>query len=371
MAHQALGKPSANFPLIASILKPMNLSQLRYRIGIGGLPWVAKTALGVARHAMEPAKAAKPAFELGSSDPAAPRILHLHSGWAIETVGRLWFTGQTRARVTFMRTGDPQLTAEFINGFDFVWYGYSSLFRQHPCDPAKAILAVHDPAELFPERADWKSACAIPEEHLRRLRGARAVVVISREMQQVLESAGVNALRIPTCSQVPLRNEAEISPTDQASLLSVGRIYRRKNFEQFKRIAASARRHYALRSQLKGDHFPLSEEQYLEMLDRHSIYVCTSFQEGGPLPVMDAMRRGAVVISNCVGQIPEIIEHGVNGFICGSDKEFQSVIVELAMNPDELFRLRLASLKRIQVSRNPQIIREAVNEAITDILAAS
>jgi glycosyltransferase involved in cell wall biosynthesis len=190
-------------------------------------------------------------------------------------------------------------------------------------------------------------------------------------MQQILEDAGVSALRIPTCSQVPLRNEQEIPSKDPARLLTVGRIYRRKNFEQYKRIAAMAANRLGLKGYFKGDHFPLSEEQYLEMLDRHSIYVCTSFQEGGPLPVMDAMRRGAVVISNCVGQIPEIIEHGVNGFICGSDKEFQSVIVELAMNPDELFRLRLASLKRIQVSRNPQIIREAVNEAITDILAAS
>jgi len=345
----------------------MNLSQLRYRIGIGGLPWVAKTALGVARHALEPAKAAKPAFELGSSDPAAPRILHLHSGWAIETVGRLWFTGQTRARVTFMRTGDPQLTAEFINGFDFVWYGYSSLFRQHPCDPAKAILAVHDPAELFPERADWKSACAIPEEHLKRLRGARAVVVISREMQQVLENAGVNALRIPTCSQVPLRNEAEIPADDPASLLTVGRIYRRKNFEQFKRLAAAARQRHGLRSHLKGDHFPLSEAQYLRLLDRHSIYLCTSFQEGGPLPVMDAMRRGAVVISTRVGQIPEIIDHGVNGFICGSDAEFLEVLRKLSSDPQLLHSLRLASLRHIQQVRNEAAIRNEADTALGSI----
>jgi glycosyltransferase involved in cell wall biosynthesis len=340
----------------------MNLKQLRYRIGIGGLPWVAKTALGLARNALQPAKAAKPAFELGSTDPAAPRILHLHSGWAIETVGRLWFTDQNLARFTFMRTGDPLLTAGFINSFDFVWYGYSSLFRQYPCDPAKAILAVHDPAELFPERPDWKSACSISDEHATRLRGARAVVVISREMQDILEKAGVSALRIPTCSQVPLRHEAEIPTTDKASLLTVGRIYRRKNFEQFKRIAAVARRRCGLRSHLKGDHFPLSEEQYLELLDRYSIYVCTSFQEGGPLPVMDAMRRGAVVISTKVGQVPEIIEHGVNGFICGSDDEFQKVIGGLANDPQRLHHLRLASLRQIREIRDEGDVK---NEALT------
>jgi glycosyltransferase involved in cell wall biosynthesis len=346
----------------------MNLSQLQYRIGIGGLPWVAKTALGVARHALQPGKAAKPAFELGSSDPAAPQILHLHSGWAIETVGRLWFTAQNLARVTFMRTGDPQLTAEFINGFDFVWYGYSSLFQQHPCDPAKAILSVHDPAELFPERANWKSDCSIPVEHLKRLREARAVVVISKEMQQVLENAGVSALRIPTCSQVPLRNEADIRPKDPASLLTVGRIYRRKNFEQFKRIAAASGKLHGLHSHLKGDHFPLSEAQYLRLLDRHSIYLCTSFQEGGPLPVMDAMRRGALVISTRVGQIPEIIDHGVNGFMCSSDAAFLETLRKLSHDPERLHSLRLASLRHIQKVRNETDIQSEALKALGKIL---
>jgi glycosyltransferase involved in cell wall biosynthesis len=349
----------------------MNFSQLRYRIGIGGPSWVTKTALGVARHALQPTKGAKPAFELGSSDPAAPRILHLHSGWAIETVGRLWFTEQKLARVTFMRTGDPLLTPEFIGGFDFVWYGYSSLFGQHPCDPAKAILAVHDPAELFPERSDWKTACAIPEKHLDRLRSVRAVVVISREMQQILEDAGVSALRIPTCSQVPLRNEQEIPSKGPARLLTVGRIYRRKNFEQYKRIAAMAANRLGLKGYFKGDHFPLSESQYLQLLDEHSIYLCTSFQEGGPLPVMDAMRRGAVVISTRVGQIPEIIDHGVNGFICGSDSEFMEILSKLAADPAYLHSIRIASLRHIQKVRNEADLQQDALRTLSQILGVS
>lgn len=349
----------------------MNISQLRYRIDIGGLPWVAKTALGVARHALEPAKAAKPAFELGSTSGSAPRILHLHSGWAIETVGRLWFTEQKLVRVTFMRTGDPLLTPEFIGGFDYVWYGYSSLYGQFPCDPAKAILAVHDPAELFPERSDWKSAFAIPEKHLDRLRSVRAVVVISREMQQVLENAGVTALRIPTCSQVPLRNEQEIPSNDSARFLTVGRIYRRKNFEQYKRIATMAAKRFGLKGYFKGDHFPLSEAQYLGLLDQHSIYLCTSFQEGGPLPVMDAMRRGAVVLSTQVGQIPEIIDHGVNGFICSSDSDFIEILGQLAKDPALLHSMRLASLRHIQKVRNEADLQEDASRTLRHILGIS
>jgi len=174
-------------------------------------------------------------------------------------------------------------------------------------------------------------------------------------------------LRIPTCSQAPLRNGAEILSDDKASLLAVGRIYRRKNFEQFKRIASAS----GLRSHLKGDHYPLSEAQYLCILDRFPIYLCTSFQEGGPLPVMDAMRRGAVVISTRVGQIPEIIEHGVTGFICESDSEFLKTITELSNDPKLLHSLRLASLRHIQEVRNEADIGRKALQALETILESS
>lgn len=349
----------------------MNLPLLQYRIRIGGIPWLVKTALGVVRSPLKPAESASPAFDLGTERSDAPRILYIHSGWAIETVGRLWFTGQTLGQVTFVRSGNPLLTAEHMNQFDLVWYGYSSLYRQHPCVPSKAVLAVHDPAELFPERADWKTSCSIPADKVGQLRKARAVVAISREMQEVLERAGVKAYRIPTCSRVEARAEADILPHDKPSMLAVGRIYRRKNFEQFKRISRIAAQKHGIRSRLKGDHFPISEERYLELLDRHPIYVCTSFQEGGPLPVMDAMRRGAVVLSSRVGQVPEFIDHGVNGFICDNDGEFLEAIHLLAGDPAKLHEMRIASLHAILKKRDEAGIREAADAAIRSILETS
>jgi glycosyltransferase involved in cell wall biosynthesis len=344
----------------------MNWQQLKYRIRVGGLPWVAKTGIGVIRERLRPAKAAAPApgrFTLGATSPDAPSILYIHSGWAIETVGRLWFTDQTIARVTFIRASDPALTAELMAKHDLVWYGYSSLFRNHPCDPSKAILAVHDPAELFPERADWKTSGSISEERAAHLRSVRAVVVISVEMQEILKASGIHTLRLPTRSAITPRPSSEIAVPLPPAMLGVGRIYRRKNFEQFQRIARAARR-LGIRAYLKGDHFPLSEVGYIALLDRHPIYLCTSFQEGGPLPVMDAMLRGAVVLTTPVGQAPEIIEHGKNGFICQTDAEFLSVLQMLADDPAQLQRLRVASRDRILEARTPGIIHEAVSHAL-------
>ena len=45
------------------------------------------------------------------------------------------------------------------------------------------------------------------------------------------------------------------------------------------------------------------------------ILMCMSLHEGGPLPVIEAMHCGRPVISTEVGIVPEVVEHGVNGWI--------------------------------------------------------
>ena len=347
----------------------MNWSQLRYRIYIGGLPWITKTAIGVIRERVLSAKTQALSgnhFQLGATSPEAPSILYIHTGWAIETVGRHWFTDQTIARVTFIRASDPALTAELMAKYELVWYGYSSLFTRKPCDPAKAVLAVHDPAELFPEQPGWKTTCSIPPASVALLHSVRAVVVVSEEMNETLSKAGVHTLRLPTRSQIPPRSVSELVDPAPLAMLGVGRIYRRKNFEQFQRVARNARR-LGYQTYLKGDHFPLSEAEYIALLDRHSVYVCTSFQEGGPLPVMDAMQRGAVVLSAPVGQATEIIEHGKNGFLCRTDAEFTNVLEALAHDPAKLSNLRLASRERIIQVRSHGVIRETIEVALQSL----
>lgn len=348
----------------------MNLPQIRYRIRIGGLPWLTKTALGALKSFLpRGAKAESAPFTTGSIKSCAPRILHIHSGWAIETVGRLWFGKQNVANVTFMSAGDPRLGGEFHRDYDFIWYGYSSLYHRHPCPMDKAILAVHDPAELFAEKTDWKKE-RIADGHLKLLRSASAVVVISKEMKGILADYGITATQLPTASEIPLRDTAGIPAVEPPALLAVGRIYRRKNFEQFQRIARAARR-LGMRTYLKGDHFPLSDSDYIAMLDRHPIYVCTSFQEGGPLPVMDAMRRGAVPISTRVGQAPEIIRHGTDGFLCDDDASFLEAIETLARDPARLHTMRLAAWERIQSARSDEVVSTAVQAFLHGLFQSS
>lgn len=68
--------------------------------------------------------------------------------------------------------------------------------------------------------------------------------------------------------------------------------------------------------------------RYLSAAD---IFVLPSEIEGFPLSILEAMAMEVVVIASRVGAIPDIIEHGQNGFIVtpGSVEEIETIILEL------------------------------------------
>ena len=60
------------------------------------------------------------------------------------------------------------------------------------------------------------------------------------------------------------------------------------------------------------------------------IYVCTSRAEGTPLPLLEAMASGKIVITTSVGIVPEISSTGVfvfDGTVHGLTSELQQVIL--------------------------------------------
>jgi len=52
-----------------------------------------------------------------------------------------------------------------------------------------------------------------------------------------------------------------------------------------------------------------------------TVYVCTSLAEGTPNPALEAASCGCTIVSTPVGNMPELIEHGVNGYIVKWDVE--------------------------------------------------
>lgn len=50
---------------------------------------------------------------------------------------------------------------------------------------------------------------------------------------------------------------------------------------------------------------PLTDDAYLARVASGAVYVCASYMEGGPLPVMDAVLAGLAVVTTPVGQTAE------------------------------------------------------------------
>lgn len=296
--------------------------------------------------------------------------------WAIHNVGRLWLEQQHHIDATLVRVDAfrrPQ-----ADHCDLFWFGYLHLFLllyrsgQLPLWAVeRSVIAVHDPSELFPDVEEWdrvRSGRPISWS-LRRwstfrlMRRAAAIVVTSVEMEAVLQTLGFHPARIPTMSALAVRPHGNIT-TEKCSGLSVFAPAARKDLPLMRAVAEHARLSAGIVVDLKVGGSPLPSDAYLALLDSHELYICTSRQEGGPLPAMDAMARGAVVLATPVGQLPEIIEHGTTGFICWTLEDFVEKVQLLAGNRQLLDTMRHRSVARIAATRDGRSIRSRVDAVV-------
>lgn len=85
----------------------------------------------------------------------------------------------------------------------------------------------------------------------------------------------------------------------------------------------------------------LEKEEWVRKAEGYDIFINTTNVDNMPVSVVEAMALGLVVISTNVGEIPGIIEHGVNGILVtpGSKEEFLYWIRRLISNPQEARRI--------------------------------
>jgi glycosyltransferase involved in cell wall biosynthesis len=58
-----------------------------------------------------------------------------------------------------------------------------------------------------------------------------------------------------------------------------------------------------------------SQQQVRDLLARTDVFVMASFAEGVPVVLMEAMAAGVPVVATQIAGIPELVEHGVCGFL--------------------------------------------------------
>lgn len=292
-------------------------------------------------------------------------LLHDRDGWAIDHVFRLWFPAPGE-NIRFSRWNWGQVaTGRALKPFDLVVFGFFDMLLKYDYDPAKSVVVIHDPSEIFPQEPGWRSSPPL-SGRIERLRSLRGVITISLELEKILTASGIACLRIPTTTRLPLRDPSELVPLAPRAV-SVFHDYPRKNAGLLERLQGRGRASGRWDLSLKRSGY-LSADDYIAFLDQFPIYVCASWQEGGPLPAFDAMARGAVVVSTPVGQLPEVVEHGVSGFFCEDVAEFEAALSRLGAEPDSLLAARRAALSALMRQRDPGAVSWQAQETLLAII---
>jgi glycosyltransferase involved in cell wall biosynthesis len=80
----------------------------------------------------------------------------------------------------------------------------------------------------------------------------------------------------------------------------------------------------------------LGQDGVAELLTEADVFCLPSFAEGLPVVLMEAMASGLPVVTTRIAGIPELVEHGVSGFVLapGRDDLLADALAELARDPE-------------------------------------
>ncbi len=335
------------------------------------------------------------------------RVLFIYNikDWAIHNVGKLWAEAVAEYFVF-----DFVSYAELIDGsalkthsvpYDVIFWGYAmvpsfpSVFAIYRFQRAlqtllklagvktppelikKSVTIIHDPIEIFPklrglyqahktekdlrEFQNWQEA----RPDFTALKWVHRYCVISSEMQEIFLTYRKAPLVIPTDSDVPIVSESQINRASGLRVMSRASPQRRKNIPLLMQCQQQMCSSVECFDLYVGQAL-VSRERYLQLLSEHNCYICTSWCEGGPLPIMDALHYGHVILTTPVGQTNELVIHGKNGFFCQTLNEFCEALQELVKNPDTFLAMRYASL---ELARRRKSNRDDVKQLMCNFLS--
>jgi colanic acid/amylovoran biosynthesis glycosyltransferase len=102
-----------------------------------------------------------------------------------------------------------------------------------------------------------------------------------------------------------------------------------------------------------------SQAQVRELLSQTDLFAMSSFAEGVPVVLMEAMAAGVAVVATNVAGIPELVEEGVSGYLVSPGDEIALAEKISVLLADENLRSRFGQAGRKKVEREFDIRIEA------------
>jgi glycosyltransferase involved in cell wall biosynthesis len=94
--------------------------------------------------------------------------------------------------------------------------------------------------------------------------------------------------------------------------------------------------------------------------------------DGRPLVVLEALALGVPVITSAVGGLPELVDDGVNGFLCvpGITEHFAGKIARLALDRKLLVRMKKSARRSAEQNLDSRKMLSSYAQALRDLARA-
>ncbi len=103
------------------------------------------------------------------------------------------------------------------------------------------------------------------------------------------------------------------------------------------------------------------------------IFLLTSIEESSPIAIVEAMAAGKPIVATDAGGVAEIVEHGVNGYVCriGDDEEIARELSGLVLDRALRSQFAQASQERAAARWSSRAVALATYDAYKEILGDS
>lgn len=120
-------------------------------------------------------------------------------------------------------------------------------------------------------------------------------------------------------------------------------------------------------------HFAGARSNVSDMMSAFDVFALTSNSEGLPLVLLEAMAVGLPVLSTAVGGIPDLVQHGVTGFLVppGDRVALVTQLVQLASRPQAALDVAAAARRRVLARHSTEQMAKNYEELYRRILKAS